>query len=230
MPLYLYFIEPRRAVVTVIKEAILGREGTDVVVKEGGNIFTIGQDLTVSRNHARIVKVEDKYFIEDLGSLNGTRVNGTPLPGWSPKVPSLRVEIKSGDIVELGIQTIFRVGLEKETMEESLRRDHCTIQLLLYSYLQKILIISYKLKESMTQDNLSKLQASLEYVIEKEVFRRIIKGLSEEMLQTIQNHVSIMKSDPHGYLSAHLLDKLIAKIEGIVENVDKEYKTCLSMS
>lgn len=34
------------------------------------------RDLTVSRRHARITKVDDRYMIEDLGSGNGTFVNG----------------------------------------------------------------------------------------------------------------------------------------------------------
>src|SRR4029079_16215287 len=33
------------------------------------------RDLTVSRRHARITRVDDRYMIEDLGSGNGTVVN-----------------------------------------------------------------------------------------------------------------------------------------------------------
>jgi len=36
-------------------------------------------DLQASRNHARIVYEQDAFWIEDLQSLNGTRVNGGPI-------------------------------------------------------------------------------------------------------------------------------------------------------
>ena len=50
-----------------------------------GEEYIIGSDegcagyipsKTVSRRHARITRVEDIYFVEDLNSLNGTRVGG----------------------------------------------------------------------------------------------------------------------------------------------------------
>ncbi len=48
----------------------------------------------VSGKHARIVKDGDQYFLEDLGSRNGTFVNGQRI--------STRVSLSSGDVVMLG--------------------------------------------------------------------------------------------------------------------------------
>ncbi|NLV72744.1 MAG: FHA domain-containing protein [Actinobacteria bacterium] len=59
-----------------------GREGENIAL--GGDVLTIGRsphsdlfldDVTVSRHHARILRVEDEYLVEDLNSLNGTYVN-----------------------------------------------------------------------------------------------------------------------------------------------------------
>jgi hypothetical protein len=51
----------------------------------------------VSRKHARIFFKDDKYFIEDLGSTNGTFINkGSRL---APGVPQ---ELKSGDEIIMG--------------------------------------------------------------------------------------------------------------------------------
>lgn len=36
-------------------------------------------DLTVSRKHAKVIKSGEVYFVEDLGSGNGTRLNGKPI-------------------------------------------------------------------------------------------------------------------------------------------------------
>ena len=59
----------------------------------GRNEQADGQLLAfgVSRNHARITREEDKYYIEDLNSRNGTYVNGKLLP-YKQKCP-----MKPGD-------------------------------------------------------------------------------------------------------------------------------------
>jgi pSer/pThr/pTyr-binding forkhead associated (FHA) protein len=48
---------------------------------------------TVSRKHCRIFSEEDKFFVEDLGSMNGTTVNGS-------KIQS-KIELKDGDSINV---------------------------------------------------------------------------------------------------------------------------------
>ncbi|HVE51332.1 MAG TPA: FHA domain-containing protein [Casimicrobiaceae bacterium] len=50
-------------------------------------------DAAVSREHAAIVAIGNDHILEDLGSVNGTLVNGTPVP---------RRILQHGDIVSLG--------------------------------------------------------------------------------------------------------------------------------
>jgi predicted component of type VI protein secretion system len=73
-----------------------------------GDQLTIGRDSSngvsindaeVSRKHARLTFQGGKYVIEDLGSTNGTFVNGQRLAG--PAV------LKSGDVVSLGEQIVL---------------------------------------------------------------------------------------------------------------------------
>jgi pSer/pThr/pTyr-binding forkhead associated (FHA) protein len=52
--------------ITVEGELALGREGTDVLI----------EDAEVSRRHARVRPVDGKLELTDLGSVNGTYVNG----------------------------------------------------------------------------------------------------------------------------------------------------------
>src|SRR3954447_20302753 len=54
---------------------------------------------TVSRVHAQIVRRRDGYFLEDLGSSGGTRVNG--------HASVLPVRLKDGDLIEIG-DCLFR--------------------------------------------------------------------------------------------------------------------------
>jgi hypothetical protein len=77
-------ISHRRPVGLLPKAKLLIAPGQEVAVSPAGET-TIGRDngSTVvlddpqaSRHHARIVFQDDAYWLEDLGSTNGTRVNG----------------------------------------------------------------------------------------------------------------------------------------------------------
>lgn len=91
-------------------EARLGRTAdNDVVVKDGA----------ASRSHARVFEKGGKYFIEDLGSANGTRLNNAAV-----KAPK---ELKTGDSIMIG-DTVFKFELNLDqtmvpsasgTMDES---------------------------------------------------------------------------------------------------------------
>jgi hypothetical protein len=68
-----------------------------------GDVTNIGRDITneivindreVSRHHMRLMRGQDGYTIEDLGSTNGTFVNGKRLTGATP--------LKNGDMIGLG--------------------------------------------------------------------------------------------------------------------------------
>ena len=60
-------------------------------------------DATVSKAHAEIVRAGDGWLIRDLGSRNGTRVNGVEARDPTP--------IKDGDVLEIG-KVMVRVGAE----------------------------------------------------------------------------------------------------------------------
>ncbi|TMQ69931.1 MAG: FHA domain-containing protein, partial [Candidatus Eisenbacteria bacterium] len=60
-------------------------------------------DATVSKSHAEIVRAGDGWLIRDLGSRNGTRVNGV-----EAREP---ISIKDGDVLEIG-KVMVRVGAE----------------------------------------------------------------------------------------------------------------------
>lgn len=61
------------------------------------------QDPSVSRPHARLEKISDSWLLKDLGSSNGTSVNGAPI---SDKGRVLR----DGDVIALGASMLlFRI-------------------------------------------------------------------------------------------------------------------------
>jgi len=66
--------------------------------RESSNEITIN-DAEVSRRHARLTFQGGKYVLEDLGSTNGTFVNGQRLAG--PRV------LKAGEVVSFGEQIVL---------------------------------------------------------------------------------------------------------------------------
>jgi pSer/pThr/pTyr-binding forkhead associated (FHA) protein len=60
-------------------------------------------DMTVSRSHARLTNQDGRVVVEDLGSLNGTYVNGLVVD----KAP-----LSDGDIVQIGTFQMLLIGGE----------------------------------------------------------------------------------------------------------------------
>lgn len=69
-----------------------------IVGRDAVNAVSIN-DAEVSRKHARLTFQGGKYVIEDLGSTNGTFVNGVRI--------TTSTVLKSGDIVSLGEQIVL---------------------------------------------------------------------------------------------------------------------------
>lgn len=65
-----------------------------MVLGRGPAADVVLTDITVSRRHARIVSNGRSVFISDLGSANGTRVNGVLIDGER--------ELESADVIGLG--------------------------------------------------------------------------------------------------------------------------------
>jgi hypothetical protein len=77
-------------------EYVLGREGHEQVVPDL-NLNDYGaRDKGVSRVHAALRLDRGQVFLIDLGSTNGTRLNGQPLPAHQP------TPLANGDELRLG--------------------------------------------------------------------------------------------------------------------------------
>ena len=68
-------------------------EGKETVLGRSSQCDLVLPTKFTSRRHARIVRIDDGYVIEDLRSHNGTRVNGEQL--------DRAVALCDGDVVEL---------------------------------------------------------------------------------------------------------------------------------
>jgi pSer/pThr/pTyr-binding forkhead associated (FHA) protein len=85
-----------------------GKETFDVPVEEGvstfgrvrANTVTLTGDTAISRQHCKFERTEAGVFVADLGSSNGTKVNGRV-------IGDARVPLKDGDRVQIGATTIL---------------------------------------------------------------------------------------------------------------------------
>ena len=110
---------------TGLKEPPLARiacrvlyEGREIHLRDGENV--LGRepeaavwidDSSVSRHHARIVVGSDGATLEDLGSKNGTKVQGRPVRE--------RARLVDRDVIELGsVPLVFRIYRPTGTTEE----------------------------------------------------------------------------------------------------------------
>jgi diguanylate cyclase (GGDEF)-like protein len=90
--------------------------GTDEIVVGRGSDCDIQIDRdSVSRRHARVYRVDDQWFVEDLGSTNGSYINDVPIQ---------RSPLRDGDFVKIG-SAIFKFlsgsGIETSYHEEIYR-------------------------------------------------------------------------------------------------------------
>jgi hypothetical protein len=74
-------------------------EGEQLTIGRDSNNGVAINDAEVSRKHSRLMFQGGKYVLEDLGSTNGTFVNGQRLAG--------PVVLKPGDVVSLGEQIVL---------------------------------------------------------------------------------------------------------------------------
>jgi pSer/pThr/pTyr-binding forkhead associated (FHA) protein len=78
---------------------MIDREVT--VGRGGGCALVLTDDTYVSQLHARLFQQNGEGYVEDLGSTNGTYVNGKQITGVT--------RLKRGDHVQFG-QTVAEVG------------------------------------------------------------------------------------------------------------------------
>lgn len=93
-------------------DAVLKTIETDKeVITIGRNVKNDIQidNLSVSKQHARIVKRQGKYFIEDMKSTNGTYLNEKKIT---------KEKLANNDVITIGKHTLLAI-LEKKPVESS---------------------------------------------------------------------------------------------------------------
>ena len=122
--------ESAKSLIAVLVNRISGEEFNicryaNSIGRDIRNDLLFVADKTMSRQHASIQFVDGKYYLQDLGSKNGSRINGEKI--------AERMELKSGDEITLGLTSLIFVlvpsgmlnmklkGVDTETLAESKR-------------------------------------------------------------------------------------------------------------
>lgn len=95
-----------------LRERVYRLHKKPVTIGRGKEVDISLRDNKTSRQHLRIEKVEGRIMVEDLGSQNGTRVNGRKI-----RQP---IEVISGDEIQIG-RTMIRV--RRETTKDGASGD-----------------------------------------------------------------------------------------------------------
>ena len=92
--------EPRLVVMAGARlgEPYLIAAGAEMIIGRDISSDLVLESRSVSRQHARVTRNDDRVFIEDLESANGVDVAGRRITG--------RTELRSGDLVRLGSATL----------------------------------------------------------------------------------------------------------------------------
>jgi pSer/pThr/pTyr-binding forkhead associated (FHA) protein len=84
-----------------------------LVIGRGRSADVVFAEATISRSHAAIGYDQGGFFVQDLGSTNGTTVNNAKAP---------RIELKDRDVIQMG-KLAFVVALPPEPVVEAVATD-----------------------------------------------------------------------------------------------------------
>jgi pSer/pThr/pTyr-binding forkhead associated (FHA) protein len=91
----------------VLKEVPIDRDVINIGRKADNDLII--DNMAVSGFHCKLVKEDNSIFVEDLGSLNGTFVNGQKVN---------KVSLKNGDVILIGNHTLSFIADQTEATGE----------------------------------------------------------------------------------------------------------------
>jgi len=91
-------------------------DGTDAIVGRSPDVTVALPDATLSRRHARIRRIGNVYAIQDLGSTNGTFVDGVRVEGTRA--------LEDGCRIGVGANTVLHFRLLDAVELQSARQTH----------------------------------------------------------------------------------------------------------
>jgi diguanylate cyclase (GGDEF)-like protein len=117
--------EPRRGYLIVLTGGQMGQlfaiENDQLVIGRGAQCEVRIQDDGVSRRQAHLLREEGALSIEDLGSRNGTWVNGKKLSGRQSLVEGDKIQVGTGTVVKYVLIDRFEAAYQKRMFEAAVK-------------------------------------------------------------------------------------------------------------
>jgi class 3 adenylate cyclase len=82
--------------------------------RQADNLVALSDDVMVSRHHATLEFRDGHWWIHDLGSHNGTTVDGRAVEGWRPLVEGSRIQVGGTELVLVGIAFDARATVARQ--------------------------------------------------------------------------------------------------------------------
>jgi len=121
-----------------VENALFGSDGQRFLcVSKGKNDVILASEeygitrFTGSQSHFGIFEKEDRLFIQDMGSADGTFVNGASLPEYIPNKGSLPMELPFWSQIRVGLAKIEIEIISEKMHEENEKEDPSELKRLL---------------------------------------------------------------------------------------------------
>ncbi|HEX4515085.1 MAG TPA: GGDEF domain-containing protein [Polyangiaceae bacterium] len=114
----------RRGALVVLKGADVGRTyvlDADTIIGRSRDATIHYDDKGMSRRHARVLKQDNRFFVEDLGSRNGTFVSGERVIGRTELVDGARIVLSAGLVLRFNMLDEVEERVTKQLFEASTR-------------------------------------------------------------------------------------------------------------
>ncbi|KJU82171.1 FHA domain-containing protein [Candidatus Magnetobacterium bavaricum] len=167
------------------------------------DVLTIGRkptndihvdNLAVSGTHARIFKKDDKFYIEDLNSLNGTFVNGKKISVH---------HLTNSDVVIIGKHSLSYVS-DKDTVKPKVEKEQ--------SIMDETIMIDSKLKDEILQKSPAKESTSTDKAITGGFV--VIEGSTEKNDYELVDRITTIGKDKTAAI--HLKGLFAPKVAALV--------------
>jgi hypothetical protein len=216
---YLVFVSPSWCEVEFKSSARVYRSECSVVVEADGLVKKeIGVDLTVSRRtskrdaHALLHVEADKVFIKDLGSTNGTYVNGNRLE------PYKSIQVSPGDVITIGYYTTGRVEYEVIEGSKGETKDSITVAVTLLLDVRKIIKHIYSRNDKEALAEFGGMVNGLKNWLDP--CKLTLEGVCS-VFENAYRYYKNMKSDPNAVVA------LMNAFLQVLEELDKTLETLL---
>ncbi len=185
----------------------------ELLVGRGGHCDIVVPDSRVSREHIRVFREDENYFVEDLGSKNGSHLNGEKLEGkrsireGDEIQVALAVKMKfigSEATVPLSMEEIERgdmgLKLDPHTRQVYLNGEQLDPQLSLYQY--RLLELLYDRNGGIcTRDDVvrSVWPDAIEEGVSEQAIDALVRRLRDRLSELELEHQYIVTVRGHGF-------------------------------